>query len=191
MLPPASPPLDNLCEQLSQLASLADTQWPAKQLRLCAKAGVFRWFLPEKWGGLGWNEADIVGGYMRLAAACLTTTFVITQRMGAVSRIAASGNPFPKEQLLAGLLAGESFATVGISHLTTSRQHLQKPVLAATQTSSGILLNGYSPWVTGSPFADYFVLGATLPDQQQVDRARVNLPHPSRHLSCGFAATRQ
>jgi alkylation response protein AidB-like acyl-CoA dehydrogenase len=99
---------------------------------------------------------------MKLAAACLTTTFVLTQRVGAVSRIAASENSWPREQLLQGLLYGKRFATVGISHLTTSRQHMARPVLQAEETADGFVLDGYSPWVTGAEFAQHVVLGANV-----------------------------
>ena len=66
--------------------------WPAEQLRLCGEAGVFEWFVEPELGGQGWSEAEVLRGYVKLAAACLTTTFVITQRTGAMSRIAASEN---------------------------------------------------------------------------------------------------
>jgi alkylation response protein AidB-like acyl-CoA dehydrogenase len=65
-------------------------------------------------------------------------------------------------------LAGRTFATVGISHLTTSRQHLSRPVLRAEERDGGFLLDGYSPWVTGAEFAQHIVLGATLPDGRQI-----------------------
>ena len=53
-----------------------------------ATAGVFEWFIPSELGGQQWHEADLLRGYLKLAAACLTTTFVITQH-GAMQRIAA------------------------------------------------------------------------------------------------------
>ena len=52
---------------------------------------------------------------------------MLTQRNAACQRIANSDNQEIKAELLPPLCAGESFATVGISHLTTSRQHLAKP----------------------------------------------------------------
>lgn len=170
VLTPDDPALDKLCLRLAELSPHLDEPeaWPSEQLRLCADAGVFRWFLGPEWGGLAWSEADLLRGYMKLAAACLTTTFVITQRMGAVNRIAVSDNDQLKQELIPPLAAGDSFATVGISHLTTSRQHLQTPVLRATETAEGFVLDGYSPWVTGAEFAQHIVLGATLADRRQV-----------------------
>lgn len=161
--------LDELCLKLGELAPQLEQAdaWPAEQLQLCADYGVFEWFLPIEMGGQGWSEFDIVRGYLKLSAACLTTTFIITQRMGACRRLAVSDNRVLAEQWLPGLIKGETFATVGISHLTTSRRHLSKPILTAEKTESGFLLNGFSPWVTGSAHADMVVVGATLADSRQ------------------------
>ncbi len=167
---PDDPSLDALCDKLRDMAmSLGDADaWVGDQLRACGEAGVFEWFLPEELGGQGWSDADVIRGYLKLSAACLTTTFVITQRTGACQRIAFSDNGPLKDELLPDLLNGDSFATVGISHLTTSRRHLAKPVLQAAGQGGGFVLNGFSPWVTGSPFAQHVVTGATLDDGRQI-----------------------
>ena len=145
--------------------------WPAQQLRLCGEYGVYEWFLDAAWGGQGWSEEQIVRGYLALSAACLTTTFIITQRTGACRRIAGCDNEGLKQRLLPDLASGERFATVGISHLTTSRRHLAKPVLTAEAISGGFRLHGMSPWVTGGAAADVFVLAATeIENGQPTDR---------------------
>lgn len=107
-------------------------------------------------------------GYLELSAACLTTTFAITQRTGACRRIEASENEALKARLLPDLCSGKSYATVGISHLTTSRRHLARPVLRAEEASNGFILDGFSPWVTGGPFADHVLVGATVDDGRQL-----------------------
>lgn len=162
--------LDRLCQELASHAGDLDVSgaWPAEQLRLLGDAGVYRWFLPRRWGGFEWNEVDLLRGYMRLAAACLTTTFILTQRSGAVKRIVDSENSGAQDRLLPGLADGSHFATVGISHLTTSRRHLAKPVLVARDTGDGFVLDGFSPWVTGAAHADTVVIGATMDDAQQI-----------------------
>jgi alkylation response protein AidB-like acyl-CoA dehydrogenase len=167
---PDDPLLDELCRELASRADQVDLreQWPAKQLEACARYGVFRWFLPQAWGGLGLSEAEIVRGYLRLSAACLTTAFIITQRSGACRRIVDSDNAAVKARWLPWLADGSSFATVGISHLTTSRRHLARPVLRAEETPAGFVLEGFSPWVTGAGQADVVVLGATLDDGRQI-----------------------
>jgi alkylation response protein AidB-like acyl-CoA dehydrogenase len=167
---PDDPALGALCTRLVELAPGLDEPdaWPAEQLRLCGEAGVFEWFIPQDLGGQGWSEADVLRGYVSLAAACLTTTFVITQRTGAMSRVAAGDSDAARAELLADLIAGRSFATVGISHLTTSRQHLARPVMRCEEHDDGFVFEGYSPWVTGAEFAQHIVLGGTLDDGRQV-----------------------
>src|SRR5262245_13602105 len=161
--------LDRLCARLAELAPRweAPGAWPSESLGLCGTAGVHEWFLAPEHGGQGWSEADILRGYVRLAAACLTTTFVLTQRTGAMTRIAAGDSDFARERLLGDLVAGRTFATVGISHLTTSRQHVA-PVMRAQRRDGGFQLDGYSPWVTGAEYAQTIVLGATLEDSRQI-----------------------
>jgi alkylation response protein AidB-like acyl-CoA dehydrogenase len=163
---PDDPALADLCRELAARASQLDASgaWPAEQLRLCREYGVYRWFAAEDFGGLGWNQEAILRGYLALSSACLTTAFILTQREGACRRIEASDNWELKENLIYKLTRGETHATVGISHLTTSRRHLAQPVMRAEASCDCYALDGYSPWVTGAPHADYVVLGATMMD---------------------------
>jgi alkylation response protein AidB-like acyl-CoA dehydrogenase len=159
-----------LCGQLEELTSgLSDVEdWPGHQLQLVADAGLLGWGLPTEFGGRAVSDTALLAAYESLAAACLTTTFVLTQRNAACQRIANSDNQDIKADLLPRLCAGELFATVGISHLTTSRQHLAKPAVSAVETDTGFALNGTVPWVTGAPSADHLVSGGTLADGRQV-----------------------
>jgi len=198
---PDDPALDQLHESLAKLADQIDVtdKWPAEQLQLCADFGVYEWFIDPEWGGQGWDTEAVVQGYLALSSACLTTTFILTQRTGACRRIASSTNHSLKERLLPGLAQGNSFATVGISHLTTSRRHLARPVLRARQTEGGFVLDGFSPWVTGAAEAQYVVIGATLmaddqPTEEQLlvvvltDLPGVSAPEPAKLV--GVSASR-
>ncbi len=166
---PDSPALDALCRELASRTDALDLSgaWPAEQLRLLGDYGVYQWFMPKAWGGQEWSELDCIRGYLRLSEACLSTTFILTQRTGACQRI-ADGDTTRKGELLPALVSGESFATVGISHLTTSRRHLGRPALAARETADGFELDGFSPWVTGGAHAGAIVTGATLADERQI-----------------------
>ena len=180
-------PNDHALEQLQlQLADLAPSldelgAWPHQQLQLCANHGVFRWFVPQAYGGAAWSAEDIVRGYLKLSAGCLTTTFIITQYTGAARRIASSDNIGLQQDLLPKLATGKIFGTVGISHLTTSRRHLNKNILRAAPASGGYRLTGLAPWVTGSPQADLVVVGATLDDGRQL-LATVSTALPGVHV---------
>ena len=105
--------LDDLCTALAEQSSALDVAdgngnfpWPARQLALCGEYGVFSWFIETSLGGQGWSDVDLVRGYLRLSSACLTTTFVITQRTGACRRIAGSDNRQLQQQLLPDLVSG-------------------------------------------------------------------------------------
>ncbi|MEM7315075.1 MAG: acyl-CoA dehydrogenase family protein, partial [Planctomycetota bacterium] len=167
---PESERLDELCQSLSTMSAELEQPgvWPAEQLRLCADAGVFRWFVPKAYGGFEWSGSDIVRGYLKTSRACLTTTFVLTQLTGAVRRIAATENAELRDRLMPELLDGQAFATLGISHLTTSRQHLGRPALAAVEADHGYTFNGLSPWVTGGCETQYVVTGAAMDDGRQM-----------------------
>src|SRR4051812_34394095 len=161
---PEDPALGELCAELAERSIEMDCSgdWPAEQLRLCGEYGVYEWFVDPAWGGQGWNEEQLVRGYLALSAACVTTSFVLTQRTGACRRIEGCQNETLKQRLLPVLASGQLFATVGISHLTTSRRHLGKPVLIAERAAGGFRLNGMSPWVTGGAAADVITIAATL-----------------------------
>jgi alkylation response protein AidB-like acyl-CoA dehydrogenase len=160
---------DGLWARLAQHAGEADAQtvWPKKSWDVLGEIGSFGWSIPEPYGGQGWNGLQILHGYEKLAGACLTSCFILSQRDGACRRIRDSGNDFACRELLPRLARGERFATVGLSHLTTSRQHLQ-PALTAKSEGEKITLNGAMPWVTGAAQADHIVTGATCHDGQQI-----------------------
>lgn len=191
--------LEPLCARLEELASgLSDVDdWPAHQLCLLAECRLLAWGLPYEYGGRPVTDVEMLAAYERLAAACLTTAFVLTQRNGACQRIAASANAELKAELLPDLCSGKSFATVGISHLTTSRQHLAKPAVAAIEGNGDFVLTGIVPWVTGAPAAQHVVTGGTLADGRQVLLAvsaslpgvEIKEPMPLLALSASQTAT--
>ena len=155
-----------LFEQLRKCGTSLDLtgDWPRDSLAQMDEAGVYRAFIPQELGGEGWAEPKLLNLYLTLARFCLTSTFILTQRQAAVSRIVASTNDAARRNWLPRLLSNDAFVTVGISHLTTSRRHLTQPAVVAKPQGDGFLLNGTSTWVTGADHADAVVVGATLED---------------------------
>ena len=183
LLAEAFPELEPLCDRLAELSrDLPDRSdaWPVKQFEELARAGVLGWVIPEEFGGQDVSPEALTRGYVRLTEACLTTTFILTQRNGACERIAGSQNEDLKARLLPAFCRGEMFTTVGISHLTTSRQHLGKPAVTAEETAAGWIFDGQVPWVTGAKAADYIVTGGTCADGRQL---LVALPTNSEGVS--------
>ncbi len=141
--------------------------WPAASWDALRGAGVPAWCLPRSYGGLDLSAAELLDGYERLASACLTTCFLLSQRDAACRRLRDADNTALAAELLPPLARGETFATVGLSQLTTSRQHLG-PALTARLTERELVLDGVIPWVTGAARADTLVIGAVLDDGRQV-----------------------
>jgi alkylation response protein AidB-like acyl-CoA dehydrogenase len=195
--PASGPAFEQLLGELADLAPAleADDGWPGHQFVRLAETGVLGWVIPREYGGADVSQAGLMHGYLRLSAACLVTAFVLTQRNGACQRIATSDNEQLKAELLPALAAGDLFATVGISHLTTSRQHWKKPTVAATASPDGFTLEGNVPWVTGARFAQSIVTGGTCADGRQVlvalptDLAGVSVLEPPRLMALNASQT--
>lgn len=158
--------LDELRDRSGDLN--APESWPAEQLHQMSEAGVLGWLVPTEFGGSDISDGELTAGYEHLATACLASTFVLTQRNAAIQRIARSGNEALKSDILPALVTDSIFATVGISHLTTSRQHWTKPAVAVERVDAGYIFHGEVPWVTGADKADLIVCGGTLHDGTQV-----------------------
>jgi alkylation response protein AidB-like acyl-CoA dehydrogenase len=170
-------------------------EWPAERLATLIDWAGFRWGLPISYGGIEATSAEMMLAYMDLARECLTTAFILTQRNAATQRIAACDNDELKERCLADHVHGRRMATVGISHLSTSRQHWSRPSVSATEKFDGYELRGEAPWVTGGARADLILTGAALDDGRQIlvaipiDRAGVEVCTPLRMLALNETET--
>lgn len=169
---------------LADRAEAADRgpEWPDESWAVLGRAGVLRAAVPSAFGGAGLGPGEALDLAEALAGACLTTAFALSQRDAAVRRLLA-GPPDLRADYLPRLAAGQTFLTVGLSQLTTSRQH-GGPALRATPDGGGYRLAGDVPWVTGADRAAAVVAGATLPDGAQLlavlptDRAGVSVGPP-------------
>ncbi len=144
------------------------TSWPSASLGSLGESGVLGWVIPREYGGGGVEESQLVTGYLQMSRACLPTAFILTQRNAACQRFAGSENETLKAELLPRLTAADRFATVGISHLTTSRQHLDQPAVRVVLDGSHVRLDGMVPWVTGAGQADWVLTGGSCEDGTQV-----------------------
>ncbi len=161
--------LDDVLTVLQAHAGTADGEasWPASSWDALRRGGVQGWIIPREYGGSGLDPLELLEGYQRLAGACLTTCFLLSQRDSACRRLRDSGNEALCRELLPALASGERFATVGLAQLTTSRQHV-RPVLVARLDDGGVRLDGVMPWVTGASRADHFITGVVLEDGRQM-----------------------
>jgi butyryl-CoA dehydrogenase len=156
-------------EALAAHADAADAEcvWPDNSWQVLRQSGVLKWSLPATAGGQDRGSLELLEGYGEVAGSCLTTAFLLSQREAACRRLRDSENDWLRQELLPPLARGKIFATVGLSQLTTSRQHT-RPAMSGTWLGEDLILDGVMPWVTGAPHADYFVTGAVLPNAKQV-----------------------
>jgi butyryl-CoA dehydrogenase len=158
-----------ILSELASEAARADAElvWPARSWELLRQLGALRWCLPVAYGGAGLSGAPLLRHYAELAGACMTSCLLLSQRDAFCRRVCDLGNERLRQQLLPPLAQGELFATVGLSQLTTSRQHLS-PTLIAQCSEQTLLLEGVIPWVSGAAQAAHILVGAQTPAGQQV-----------------------
>ena len=167
---PESPLInDDTLHTLAAGAERADDEavWPADSWNCLTNSGVAAWSIPAEFGGRGFPPTVLLAGYERLAGACLTTAFLLSQREAAVRRLIEHAPESMRRAWLPPLSRGERFVTVGLSQLTTSRQHTA-PAVVATPIGAGYRVDGVIPWITGAERADALVTGAVLADGRQL-----------------------
>jgi alkylation response protein AidB-like acyl-CoA dehydrogenase len=145
----------------------AEGIWPADSVADLVACGAMGWAIPVADGGSGMDAVVLHECYEQLCAACLTTGLVFTQRDAAVGHLVAAERTETVSRLLREMARGERFATIGISQLTTSRQHLP-PAVRALAVEGGFVIDGAVPWVTSLHHNDRVIVGAVLPDRMQV-----------------------
>jgi len=169
-LEPDSDALEVVCRQLAELAerTAVEGPWRSGAFAVLARQGVLAGFIPEESGGTEAGEATLLVVITAIAERCLTTALALTQWASAV-RVIAGGPPEIRAGLLPPLARGDTLTTVGISQLTTSRQHVGTPALTATPQADGSWrLDGLCPWVTGADASDTIVTGAATADGGQL-----------------------
>jgi alkylation response protein AidB-like acyl-CoA dehydrogenase len=133
--------------------------WRSGAFALLARAGFLAGFIPADCGGTDAAEPALIAALEGVAETCLTTALAASQWASAC-RIIAGAPPAVRAARLPALARGEAMTTVGISQLTTSRRHLDRPALVAIDDGDGWRLTGVCPWVTGADSSGTIVTGA-------------------------------
>lgn len=161
--------LQQLADNLCRLATHHDItgSWPETSLAELGSVGAWQWVIPAAYGGRELDQVQLTQAYEAVAAGCLTTLLILTQRDRACELIAAGENEALKAALLPRLARNALLATIGISQVTTSRQGA-RPALVAVPAGDGFVLNGVMPWVTSAARSDVIVTAALLQDGRQL-----------------------
>ena len=171
LLPPPFPSGSSLAELCQEIKSLGTHTrevgpWKSGALSKIAISGGLAGWIQKDDGGTEASEKAIMEFLIALASSCLTTALALTQWASAV-RILSRASLETRARFLPDLATGQQFTTVGISQLTTSQQHLDRPILTATQINNTWSLEGRCPWVTGADSVSTLVTGAISINSQK------------------------
>lgn len=143
-------------------------EWPSALWATLERIGGPRWSLPEEYGGSSCPRPTLVQRYSRLGSGSLTAVFVLSQHEAALRRLRAASDRPTADRWLRAVGQDRVIATVGISHLTTSRRLGSQAIRVAEAGPGRYRLGGTMPWVTGATRADLVVTGGTLGDGRQM-----------------------
>ncbi len=140
---------ESALKKIESFASSVDHEghWPAASIKALQRCGALAWAVPKAFGGGGVPPLQIHRRYEQIAATCLTTALILTQRDAAVEFLAAADANFSAQQLLRDVAAHRRMVSVGISQVTTSTRH-GRSALTAKPTADGFRLDGFIPWAT-------------------------------------------
>lgn len=167
-----APIVNRLDELTAQLAARSDRHdreksWPVDIVQTLGAFGCWRWGIPRALGGDGLGSAAFMEGLEAVARGSVTAALIFTQHHAAADVIVQGDNESLREQLCPQIVSGELLLTVGISHLTTSRQG-GEPAMRVSWDGKTATFTGVMPWVTSAEHADGIVTGGVTDDGQQI-----------------------
>jgi alkylation response protein AidB-like acyl-CoA dehydrogenase len=167
---PEAPRLAALTTQLAEEDGLAADRaaWPESLWGLLEQAGAPRWTLPEEFSGEACPRPVLIQRAAQLACGSLTAVFILSQHEAALRRLLAAAPIDAADRWLRAVGEDRALATVGISHLTTSRRLGTQAIKVLEIAPGRYRLEGTLPWVTAAVRADLFVTGAALDDGRQM-----------------------
>lgn len=140
-------------------------QFPDEQMRALTDLGLNGMAIPVEYGGLDLSPGLQARIFMELAAACVTSAFVLSQQHVCTALLSVSDNVAARQHWLPDLASGTVRGADGINFL---RLPADRAPMRAVSNGTGYRLNGLLPWVTASHHSDLLVCGALLEDNRQI-----------------------
>ncbi len=120
--------------------------------------------IPQSWGGLGLESETFYLLQQLLSQYSGALAFLQLQHQGAVNALLKSESEALKQKYIPKIVNDNLLCGLGFSQL----RRQGKPMINATPIEGGYNINGNVPWITGFDFFDVFILGASLPDGQEI-----------------------
>ncbi len=164
------PTVTELAHALASRDQACDEQgvWPASLWSAVCDAGASRWAMNVPHNPDPCPRQFLVQRYGKLAEGSLTAAFILTQHDAAVRRLCSQGASERIVEWIRSVASGATFATVGLSQLTTSKRHGNAALQVVEIGSGTYSINGIIPWVTAAERADVLVAGAVFDDGRQL-----------------------
>lgn len=124
----------------------------------------FQLKLAKNWGGFDISNLGFYSWQIMIAKYSGALSFLQTQHQSAIAMLSQSKNDIVKAKYLPKITKENQFCGVGFSHLRREG----KPSITAIPTEKGYELTGFVPWITGYDIFSYFIIGAILPDGQEL-----------------------
>ncbi|WP_308256596.1 hypothetical protein [Geminocystis sp. GBBB08] len=124
----------------------------------------FRLKLAENWGGINISNLGFYSWQIMMAKYSGALSFLQIQHQSAIEMLSQSKNNIVKEKYLSKIIKENLFCGVGFSHL----RRKGKPSVMAIPIEKGYELTGFVPWITGYDIFSYVIVGAILPDGQEL-----------------------
>ncbi len=131
-------------------------------LKPLAEAGLYGLYAPAELGG-STDPAEQRQVAELLAGAAPDVWFLWFQHSPVVKMTTTTSNEALRERYLPRLAAGELMGGVSYSHLRND-----KPGIHAVREGEDYVLTGRQPWVTGWGVNDLIVVGAVVPDSDEI-----------------------
>ena len=155
-------------------------RWPAESLKALQQCGATAWSVPTDFGGENLPPVRLQRRYQLIAAACLTTALILTQRDAAIDFLtAAVAESSAARRLLRQAAGGRRWLSIGISQATTSNRY-GSSALIARSIADGYRLDGIIPWATSAHHTDDLIAAAEV---DSGDKLLFILPMDSRGVS--------
>ncbi len=116
--------------------------------------GMFACLAPEKFGGLGLEEANMAATLMAMEVARVSPSWGLPfnlQMNGPQNVLLKFGSEELKEQFLPGLISGASGGCFAITE-PNSGSDVASMKTTATEVDDGFILNGSKTWISGVPY---------------------------------------
>lgn len=155
-------PVERLAEEiLWPMAAEVDaaSSIPAGHFEALAELGLYSMAVSAERGGMGLPAAGIRSVLRVLGGACGATAFAFAQHHGTIGAVASTDNQALQDRWLQPL-SDRTLAGIAYAHV----RRPGTPVLAATETDDGWVLDGTAPWVTSWGTAKAFGVAAATAD---------------------------